>query len=80
MSDENLTFEDALDELESIVSRLESGDLTLEETLQLFERGQALAARCEETLRQAQLRLEALQPSSSGGYDRLPMDDNPGEE
>jgi exodeoxyribonuclease VII small subunit len=80
MSDENLTFEDALDELESIVSRLESGDLTLEETLQLFERGQALAARCEEALNQAELRLEALLPSSNGGYDRIPMDDNTGEE
>ena len=80
MSDEKLTFEDALEELESIVGRLETGDLTLEETLKLFERGQALAARCEETLYQAELRLEALQPSASGGYDRISMDDDIDEE
>ena len=80
MNDETLSFEDALDKLENIVSQLESGDLTLEETLQLFERGQALVARCEETLNQAELRLEALQPSGSGGYERVPLDEDTDED
>lgn len=77
MSDnEKLSFEEALEELEDIVSRLESGELTLEETLQLFERGQALVGRCEDTLNRAELRLEALQPAASGGYERVVIDDD----
>jgi exodeoxyribonuclease VII small subunit len=74
--DEKLSFEEALDELEDIVSQLESGELTLEETLQLFERGQALVGRCEDALNQAELRLEALQPSASGGYERVATDED----
>ena len=47
---EDLTFEEALIELEEIVTQLESGDLTLEASLALFERGQKLANRCYEPL------------------------------
>jgi exodeoxyribonuclease VII small subunit len=57
---EALTFEDALAELESIVAQLETGDLTLESSLTLFERGQKLAARCNTQLEQATLRIEQL--------------------
>ncbi|GAB4476828.1 MAG: exodeoxyribonuclease VII small subunit [Anaerolineae bacterium] len=60
MNDAALTFEQAFAELESIVERLESGDLTLEEMLALFERGQALAARCEQILAEAELKLEQI--------------------
>lgn len=59
MSD-NPSFEDALAELEEIVSRLENGDLTLEESLATFERGQQLAALCNSVLDQAELRLEQI--------------------
>jgi exodeoxyribonuclease VII small subunit len=65
---EKLNYEDAFEELEALVERLESGDLPLEESLALFERGQALAARCSELLEQAELKLRQLVPDDSGGY------------
>jgi exodeoxyribonuclease VII small subunit len=56
----SLTFEDALKELEETVSQLESGNLTLEEALVLFERGQQLALRCNTQLEEATLRVKQL--------------------
>ncbi len=58
--DANMTYEDALAELESTVARLEDGDLSLEEALALFERGQALAKYCGDLLEKATLRVEQL--------------------
>ena len=58
---DNPSFEDALAALEECVARLESGDLSLEETLTVFERGQNLLAVCEEALEKAELTLETLQ-------------------
>jgi exodeoxyribonuclease VII small subunit len=62
MTDETqeLTFETALAELEQLVSKLEAGDLTLEESLTLFERGQQLADYCNNLLDNASLRIEQL--------------------
>jgi exodeoxyribonuclease VII small subunit len=62
MTDETkeLTFETALAELEQIVSKLEAGELTLEESLTLFERGQELADFCNDLLDNASLRVEQL--------------------
>ncbi len=57
---ENLSFEEALVELEEIVTKLEAGELTLEESLALFERGQKLAALCNRQLDEASLRVEQL--------------------
>jgi exodeoxyribonuclease VII small subunit len=57
---EELTFETALHELEETVARLEGGDLTLDEALALFERGQGLADYCNRQLDQAALRVEQL--------------------
>ncbi len=57
---ETLTFEEALAELETIVERLDAGELLLEEALALFERGQALADHCNEQLEAATLRVEQL--------------------
>lgn len=57
---ENLSFEEALKELEQTVGRLEAGDLTLEESLALFEHGQKLSNHCQAILAQAQLRIEVL--------------------
>jgi exodeoxyribonuclease VII small subunit len=57
---QDLTFETALAELEQIVSRLEAGELTLEESLVLFERGQQLADYCNNLLDNASLRVEQL--------------------
>ncbi len=57
---EGIGFEAALAELEHIVGRLEAGDLTLEESLDLFERGQRLAYQCNQQLQAASLRVEQL--------------------
>ena len=55
-----LSFEAALKELEETVARLEHGELTLDESLALFERGQQLAARCNSELEAAALKVEQL--------------------
>jgi exodeoxyribonuclease VII small subunit len=65
---EKLNYEQAFEELEALVERLESGELALEESLALFERGQALSARCSELLEQAELKLRQLVPNDSEGY------------
>jgi exodeoxyribonuclease VII small subunit len=75
MNEPNMTFEEALDELEQVVARLEAGGLTLEEALTLFERGQTLAAQCEKMLEEVQLRLETLQPGESG-FESIPIDES----
>jgi exodeoxyribonuclease VII small subunit len=56
------TFEQAFAELEEIVGRLESADLSLDESLALFERGQALTALCAQLLETAELKLKLLAP------------------
>jgi exodeoxyribonuclease VII small subunit len=65
---EELTFEQALEELQEVVGNLESGELALEDSLRLFERGQALADRCGQLLEQAELRMRQLVPDERGGY------------
>ncbi len=55
-----LTFEEALQELEETVTKLEAGNLTLEASLTLFERGQKLAELCNGQLDAASLRVEQL--------------------
>jgi exodeoxyribonuclease VII small subunit len=57
---ETLGYEQARDELLGVVRRLEAGATTLEESLLLWERGQTLAARCEQWLAGARARVDAL--------------------
>jgi exodeoxyribonuclease VII small subunit len=61
-----LTFEKAIDELESIVKRLEGGQVPLEESVAIYERGQALKSRCDELLKQAEARVEKITLDSAG--------------
>jgi exodeoxyribonuclease VII small subunit len=61
-----LSFERAIEELESIVKRLEEGKVPLEESVTIYERGEALKRRCEELLRQAEARVEKITLDSSG--------------
>lgn len=61
-----LSFEKALAELEQIVQRLERGDVPLEESVAIYERGEALKRRCEELLRQAEARVEKITLDASG--------------
>ena len=58
---EELTFEQAFAELEESVRALERGDLPLEESLALFERGQQLAAYCGKLLDTAELKIEQIE-------------------
>ncbi len=58
---QELTFEEALSELEQIVRALEGGGLPLEEAMALYERGRALADRCQQLLQEAQLRVQLLE-------------------
>lgn len=63
---ESLSFEAAMAELETIVRRLEGGDVSLEESVTLYERGQALRQHCEARLKAAELRVEQVSVGSDG--------------
>ncbi|WEK62593.1 MAG: exodeoxyribonuclease VII small subunit [Candidatus Microbacterium colombiense] len=66
---ETLSFEAARDELVKVVAELEQGAPTLEQSLALWERGEALAARCEEWLLGAKRRLDAARAAASDEAD-----------
>ena len=61
-----LSFERAIEELESIVKRLEDGKVPLEESVAIYERGEALKRRCEDLLRQAEARVQKITLDASG--------------
>ena len=61
-----LSFEKAIEELETIVKRLEDGKVPLEESVTIYERGEALKRRCEELLRQAEARVDKITTDASG--------------
>jgi exodeoxyribonuclease VII small subunit len=61
-----MSFEAALKELESIVARLEQGEVDLEDSIVLYERGQALKAHCETKLKAAEGRLEKIVHGTKG--------------
>jgi exodeoxyribonuclease VII small subunit len=61
-----LSFERAVEELESIVKRLEEGKVPLEESVAIYERGEALKRRCDELLRQAEARVEKITLDAAG--------------
>ena len=63
---ETLSFEGALKELEAIVARLEQGDVDLEDSIALYERGQALKSLCETKLKAAEGRLEKIVMGADG--------------
>jgi exodeoxyribonuclease VII small subunit len=69
-----MTFEQAFEELQEVVAGLESGDQPLEESLRLFERGQALSDRCGKLLEQAELRLRQLVPDGESGSREVDLD------
>lgn len=73
-SEENLSFEQAFDLLEQIVSTLENGELPLDRSIELYERGQALGRHCIQLLENAEIRInrlagDRLEPLSSGSPD-----------
>lgn len=63
---EKLSFEEALAQLEKIVASLESGDVELEKSIDLYERGNALKAHCEARLKAAEAKVEKIRLSENG--------------
>jgi exodeoxyribonuclease VII small subunit len=61
-----LPFERAIEELESIIKRLEEGKVPLEESVAIYERGEALKQRCEELLKAAEARVEKITLDAGG--------------
>ena len=68
------TFEAGLDELERIVKEMESGDLPLERSLELFEKGMSLSDACRKQLEEAETRVEKLLDRGNGRVDAQPAD------
>ncbi len=63
---EEMSFEEAMQALEQVVSQLESGNVPLEQSIALYERGSALKARCEAQLKAAEEKLAAITLSADG--------------
>ena len=63
-----ISFEDALNELEAIVTSLEQGDVSLDDAIAAFERGTALKSHCQKRLEEARMKVEQI---------KLPKDGNP---
>ena len=71
---QEMSFEAALGELESIVQKLERGDAKLEESIAIYQRGAALKAHCEGKLRDAQMKVEKIVLGSDGRVSVEPLD------
>ena len=70
----SMSFEAALAELESIVGKLEKGDVELEQSIAIYERGAALKAHCEKKLREAELKVEKIVVGNGGSVSTEPAD------
>jgi exodeoxyribonuclease VII small subunit len=74
----DMSFEQALKELEGIVDRLERGDVELEASILIYERGEALKAHCEALLRKAEAKVEKIALNAGGqptGTEPLDVED-----
>ena len=69
-----LSFEEGLAELEDIVRRLEAGDVSLEESIEIYTRGALLKRHCEAKLRAAEEKIERIVLSPNGGVASEPVD------
>ena len=69
------TFEQSLDQLEAVVKKLEEGDMPLEESLELFEKGVRLSRDCRERLAKAERRIEVLLKDANGELKLEPMEE-----
>ncbi len=63
---QKMPFERAIEELESIIKRLEDGKVPLAESVEIYERGEALKRRCEELLKAAEARVEKITTGADG--------------
>jgi exodeoxyribonuclease VII small subunit len=71
---EEMPFEEAMSELESLVRQLEEGKFSLEEAISAFEKGSKLKSICEEKLKQAQLKIEKILPGDGAGFQAEKLD------
>ena len=72
-----MPFEAALAELEQIVDQLEKGAVALDESIRLYERGESLKKRCDELLRNAEMRIEKITLTADGRFKGVvPLDDD----
>jgi len=71
---ETLSFEKALNELESIVRGLEAGETELEKSITAYERGIALKKHCETKLKDAQAKIEKITMNADGSLKTEPLD------
>ena len=73
---EDMSFEDAIKELETVVGQLERGDVALDDSIALYERGAALKARCEAKLKEAEEKVAKI-TLGEGGEPKgtAPLDD-----
>ncbi len=69
-----LSFEQALGELEAIVDRLDRGEIPLEQSIAAYERGTALRRHCEQKLAEARLRVERLVEDEGGEVSSAALD------
>lgn len=74
-ADEDLSFEEALRELEETVAALENGGVPLEKSLDLLKRGLSLSDRCEQVLSEAELTIEQLMINEEGELVSQKMED-----
>ena len=58
--EETITFEQAIEELETIINRLEEGDVPLDETIKLYEKGSELKDFCEKKLQSAEVKIQKI--------------------
>ena len=70
-----LTFEQALSELEEIVEKLEQGDIDLEDSIDIYERGTLLKTHCEEKLKSAKLKVDKIIVQPDGDFTSEPYED-----
>lgn len=76
MEEKPKTFEASLQKLEQIVTKLEEGDLSLEESLELFEDGVKLSRECQGKLDQAERRIEILLKDQDGNLTLKPIEES----
>lgn len=71
---DEMSFEDALSELESIVQNLETGKTTLDESISTYERGIALKKQCEKKLQDAKMKIEKISVQKDGTVETTPFE------
>jgi exodeoxyribonuclease VII small subunit len=79
-TEEKKGFEAYLQEIEDIVEKLESGELSLDEAIKYYENGMQLAAKCEKALKDAKIKIEVLKKKTGGGYATEPLDEETDED